>query len=390
MTKQRLLETKEKLTLGRLALIALLGTVLLAATSYAMNSLLDVPQGLYGPSNVINLTSKNQDLWGYIESNEKVVLFWETEFCPGCKILRPYLLDLAQQMPDVLFVRVHIDKLLSEDADYALALADEFKVYGTPTIIVYVNGVETGRHLGLFREAYVSTRSQGYYLEKFIRDSLENKPGGQTEASLQKLMGTGILAPMVFGVIGALAPCSLPMIASFAVVGGQGAQRRVWERIAVNTVTLVSATMTIGFVLALAYLVSTVMGVQVLYAGLLAYMGILILAWGLASVLGTSPVIVASPKHKIIFPLLGLQCSLPFLLVAIGAAPKDPSGVVAASAFFALGYSAPYIIAGVASPSTIGTMQRIASTRWFGTLQGLVLLVAGAYLVYESGLWTLG
>ena len=389
MYKRRLLDAGARLTLGKLALIALIGTLLLATASYALNSLLETRQGSLEPSNVVDVTSRSQDLWSYIRSNEKVVLFWETEFCPGCKILRPHLLDLAREMPEVLFVRVHIDKLLSEDADYALALADEFGVYGTPTIIVYVDGEETGRHLGLFTGAYVSTKNQGYYLERFIKDSLENRLDRRAGVSLQQLMGAGVLAPMVFGVIGALAPCSLPMIASFAVVSGQRPQRRVWERVAVNTVTLVSATMTIGFVLALAYLASTVMGVQVLYAGMLAYMGVLILVWGAASLLGASPVIAVSSKHKIIFPLLGLQCSLPFLLVAIGAAPKNPLGIVAASAFFALGYSAPYIIAGTASPSTIGTMQKVASTKWFKIVQGLVLAIAGAYLVYESGLWAI-
>ncbi|MEB3859682.1 MAG: thioredoxin family protein, partial [Desulfurococcales archaeon] len=264
MRIKRLGSQAPRLTLTKLALLALVGTLLLAGASYAVNSMAGQAGPIPGLENVVNLTSKSQDIWGYIGSREKVVLFWETEFCPGCKILRPHLLSLAREMPDVLFVRVHIDKLLSEDADYALSLADEFGVYGTPTIIVYVNGRETGRHLGLFTEAYVSPRDQGYYLEKFIRDSIEERFGG---SGLLQLMGTGVIAPVAFGLIGALAPCSLPMIASFALVSGRGSQRRFLERVAVNTITLVSATMTLGFVLALAYLASTVLGLQLIYAG---------------------------------------------------------------------------------------------------------------------------
>lgn len=82
--------------------------------------------------------------------------------------------------------------------------------------------------------------------------------------------------------------------------------------------------------------------------------------------------------------MLGLQCSLPFLLTAIALASKAPHLVIASSIAFAAGYALPYSLAGAIGASAGVKIEKIMRASAMKYLQGILLIGAGAYLIYYN------
>ncbi|VBB43733.1 conserved hypothetical protein [uncultured Paludibacter sp.] len=70
-----------------------------------------------------------------------LVDFW-AEWCMPCKMMAPILNDLAADLPDGYFV----GKL---DVDKNQAMAHNFNVRSIPTLILYKNGKEVNRFVGV-------------------------------------------------------------------------------------------------------------------------------------------------------------------------------------------------------------------------------------------------
>lgn len=79
-------------------------------------------------------------------------------------------------------------------------------------------------------------------------------------------------------------------------------------------------------------------------------------------------------------PLLGLECSLPFLLVALAIAPKSVAAAAASALLFSAGFSLPYMLAGTA----FSTVLRPAAS-WLGSnvkVRSGLLMASGVFLLY--------
>lgn len=69
-----------------------------------------------------------------------VVDFW-AEWCPPCRALTPVLEKIAQQQPEYI-------QLAKVEVDDNMHLAGRYGLRGFPTVIVFINGEESGRFSG--------------------------------------------------------------------------------------------------------------------------------------------------------------------------------------------------------------------------------------------------
>ncbi len=338
-----------------------------------------------GQPNVVDVMDKEPTLDEIISSNEKVVLFWEQKNCAGCKVLRPYIYKAADRYPDVLFVKVHIDEIFKKDMDYALRILQDYMVQGTPTLIVYVNSVETGRQVGLFPVDPVGG-DQYEALLSFLDESLSKNPqqDGQAEESPSEatLLG-GPLKGLALGLLAAFAPCSVPMIAAFASRearrGGGGV-----NRLAMMFIAVAGATLLLGFAMTLLYVASFAVKTVNPFAVAVVFAGAFIASWGALNIVGKEPMMSGSARSSILFPILGLQCSLPFLILAMTSITAEPVTVLLTGLAFAVGYSLPYIASAYGLKGLASKLTRASTSPTMLRIQGLILLAAGIYLIAET------
>ena len=76
-----------------------------------------------------------------LSSDKPVVADFYADWCGPCKALRPILEELSGEREDVKFVSVNID---DEDE-----LADEYDVSSIPCVMVFKNGQEAARSIGI-------------------------------------------------------------------------------------------------------------------------------------------------------------------------------------------------------------------------------------------------
>ena len=88
---------------------------------------------------VLTLTDKNFQQ----QTKNKVVLvdFWAT-WCAPCRMMAPVLNDVASQLSG----NSHVGKV---DIEKYQSLAQKFKVKSIPTLILFKNGVEINRFVGI-------------------------------------------------------------------------------------------------------------------------------------------------------------------------------------------------------------------------------------------------
>ena len=89
---------------------------------------------------IIDLTKEN--FQAEITKSDKPVLvdFWAV-WCGPCQMMAPILHELEAEMPDVEFGNVNVD----EEMD----LARQFRVVSIPTLIIFKNGQEVQRMVGV-------------------------------------------------------------------------------------------------------------------------------------------------------------------------------------------------------------------------------------------------
>ena len=88
---------------------------------------------------ILNLTDKNFQQ----QTNNKVVLvdFWAA-WCAPCRMMAPVLNDVAAELSG----NSHVGKINIEQYQ---ALAQKFKVRNIPTLILFKNGTEVNRFVGI-------------------------------------------------------------------------------------------------------------------------------------------------------------------------------------------------------------------------------------------------
>ncbi|MEB3773602.1 MAG: thioredoxin domain-containing protein [Desulfurococcales archaeon] len=396
----------EVVTIKHLLLAALILTLMIAGfqagASLAPKDGEKIELDIQG--NIMDLKDTSPTIDEVVNSRRKVVLFWEQENCAGCKVLRPLVAKAAPEYNDTLFVRVHIDKIYEKNLTYGLMILQEYQVLGTPTLIVYVDGVETGRQVGLFPV----TGDQYQALIDFLENSLSKRPLKPRSMDQQNSDGSGgagvtgveersspladPLKGLGLGLLAAFAPCSVPMIAAFASReagrGSRGMGRYVYTLLLIAGVTL-----TLGFALTALYIASFLFTRINPFAIVVVYAGSFIAVWGLLNLMGKEPMIGGRATSSILFPVMGLQCSLPFLILAMTSIAAEPLNVVATGIAFALGYSLPYVASAYGARQLASRILKATSSPLALRIQGLILLGAGIYLIVETyslGLVNLG
>ena len=76
-----------------------------------------------------------------LKSDMPVLADFNADWCGPCQALKPILEDMAAQYPGYKFVSINID-----DQD---ELADEYDVASIPCLVVFKNGAESRRSIGL-------------------------------------------------------------------------------------------------------------------------------------------------------------------------------------------------------------------------------------------------
>ena len=89
---------------------------------------------------IIDLTKEN--FQAEITESDKPVLvdFWAV-WCGPCQMMAPILHELEAEMPDVQIGKVNVDEQMD--------LARQFRVVSIPTLIIFKNGQEVQRKVGV-------------------------------------------------------------------------------------------------------------------------------------------------------------------------------------------------------------------------------------------------
>ncbi len=322
------------------------------------------------------------------------ILYFKQEACPGCAKVEPALLRYVRENAGVKLVVAHLDRMLQRDARATLEVLGDFKVLGTPTIIVYVDGREVGRHVSTFGYG-----DQYEPLKRFVEGSIEG--GGSSVSGVSEQgMYTGITLPSerVFdprymlvsaigafslGLIAAFSPCSLPMITAYSLSRSDKGGGFSTSRILGEVVSLGSTALIGGSLLVLLYLASYVLPTPVnLYKLVVSLASSIIVAWGLLTLIEMRHTTLYIPGLSRFLPLLGIQCSLPFLIAMLTLLEAAPHIMLLGSTAFALGYITPYVA--VASSIDLAKgLEAVMRSRALLVLQGIALVAAGLYVLYN-------
>jgi thioredoxin 1 len=90
-----------------------------------------------------------------LRSEGAVLVDFTADWCPPCRALSPVVERVAAELGDrVRFYRV--------DADACPNLASRFKIRGLPTLVVFAEGREVARRLGLTHDQGVKDLLAGY------------------------------------------------------------------------------------------------------------------------------------------------------------------------------------------------------------------------------------
>lgn len=76
-----------------------------------------------------------------LRSEQTVIVDFNADWCGPCKMLGPVLEEVSEKLTDVKFVSVNID-----DEDL---LAEDYEVFSIPCLVVFKNGEEVNRSVGL-------------------------------------------------------------------------------------------------------------------------------------------------------------------------------------------------------------------------------------------------
>ncbi len=339
----------------------------------------------------ILVVDKPEELLEYTGRKGVVLLYFSQEFCPGCKKVEPAVLKLATEKTGVLVVKVDITQMLEDSASKTLQVLSMFRVTGTPTFILLKDGELVARHTSTF-----GVGDQYKYLVEFVEKGLRGEwegvargYGGFTSLPREvastmtpKALLGATLQGYVLGLLAAFSPCSLPLLAAYAAMDSRRGRGFDAKSIAYKWLTLFSVILLAGSILVLAYVAGAKLPIVNIYGLAVSLLATVLVSWGLVTLKRKELVLLDLPVAEKLIPLLGLQCSLPFLMVLLAIIPHAPHTVVLAGFSFSLGYTLPYIALG-SSGQFLQKIVRASSSTITVYMQALALIAAGLYTLYN-------
>jgi cytochrome c biogenesis protein CcdA len=88
-----------------------------------------------------------------------------------------------------------------------------------------------------------------------------------------------------------------------------------------------------------------------------------------------------SGRSAVIFPVLGMQCSFPFLLAVISTLPREPIAALISSLAFSIGYTTPYIGSNIFLNRLLNIVSDRRWNRVMNYMQGVILISVGIYVL---------
>ncbi len=323
---------------------------------------------------IIDITEKNaSEIYTIIKNEGLYLVYFKQVDCPGCKILEPGLMSyVSKQRLNLTLVQVYIDFIFRNNMDEAFRIMDDFDVYGTPTLILYKDGRELGRQVGIF------SGDQYEGVKNFVERSLRGEITATISSSLRPIIEfinryIVFLAPVI-GLVASISPCSIPMIAAFSTTVREKSVRII-------KILAIMLVITVPVALGLAYISiygAGIYGISIYYS-ILLYIGILLGLWGALTIANID--VISSIRSRFMLPILGLQCSSPFLFMIIALASKNIVLAITSTILFSLGYIAPYILSLKILSKLHGT---VSSRKILRYIQGAILLSIAIYLLLES------
>jgi thioredoxin 1 len=116
-----------------LAVVVLL-VVLITVNFYRMKNAKPVETS----KKIVTITKKNMKL--ALKKEVLLVDFW-APWCTPCKIIAPTLNEIAENESDIVVGKINVD--------HQQDLAKKFKVRNIPTMVIFKNGSEVGRIVGV-------------------------------------------------------------------------------------------------------------------------------------------------------------------------------------------------------------------------------------------------
>lgn len=116
---------------------------------YAQRKIKNMPK-VADSDKIITLTDKNFNQ--QIRNKRVLVDFW-AEWCGPCKMMAPILNELAEELPEGQAVgKLNVEEYQS--------MAQKFQVRGIPTMILFENGKEINRFVGVKTKDFLKKNMQ--------------------------------------------------------------------------------------------------------------------------------------------------------------------------------------------------------------------------------------
>lgn len=314
------------------------------------------------------------DLDRQLKEGIVAVMFW-SETCSACERMMPYWKEVESSPP--LGIKVMDVPLVPGQTD---RLFLEYGVTETPTFLLLRGGALVDMIVG-----EVEARDPASYLRNWIESSSKLVATVESRGSEWK-PATLALLPFI-GALVALSPCSAPIVAAYATMGGV----RGKENYAICLGSSLVGTMILGFLLVIG--ASLVAGLVKGLTFSLAVAAILFGALSISTASESCPLpgqnvrgLLSSglPAACFSFGLVSLQCSLPLLAgyIALISATGDVLIGLLGVTLFALGMAIALVVSLHLVKKATGMFSKVLSNpAWLERIGGGLLIVLGLYLV---------
>ena len=91
-----------------------------------------------------------EEFYDVIESNEKVIIYWYTKWCPDCFAMKPALPRLEKDFSEYKFYSVN--------RSMDIELAKHLNIFGIPSFLIYHNEEIIDRFVDKRRKSYIQVR----------------------------------------------------------------------------------------------------------------------------------------------------------------------------------------------------------------------------------------